>query len=304
MKKILLILTAIILFLAGCKKFDTIEASKVEITKETIDVGWDYIKLDVEYNYLVDLESVALYLSEKEDMTDAKTYECYLEGKTFSVEVDGLKGRTRYYYQFGFDNGYETYKNEMSQFYCDGVDLGLPSGLKWATCNVGADSPEDYGNYYAWGETETAPNDYYSGLDCSTYGLSFSQLQSQGYIDSEGNLTPSHDAATANWGGDWRMPTCDEMKELNNNCTWAWTTQNGVNGYKVTGPNGNSIFLPAAGYRYGSSLYYAGEYGVYWSSTPYEYGSNFAWYLRFDSSGQYMYDSYRGSGLSVRPVTE
>ena len=185
------------------------------------------------------------------------------------------------------------------------VDLGLPSGLKWATCNVGANAPEEYGNYYAWGETEPAPNNNYSSSNCSAYGLSISQLQSQGYIDGDGNLTSSHDAARANWGGSWRMPTEAEQQELLNNCTWTWTTQNGVNGYKVASKtNGNSIFLPAAGIRSGSSLIYAGSYGFYWSSTPDEGNSNYAYYLFFYSSNHYVYYYRRNYGQSVRPVSE
>ena len=182
------------------------------------------------------------------------------------------------------------------------VDLGLPSGKKWAACNVGATSPEEYGDYYAWGETTTKSD--YSSSNCPTYGLSISQLQSQGYIDSEGNLTSQYDAATANWGGDWRMPTYDELNELRNRCTWTWTTQNGVNGYNVEGPSGASIFLPAAGYRFGSSLYGAGINGYYWISTPYESGSDYAYYLNFNGVNHYMYNSYRSNGQSVRPVLE
>ena len=184
------------------------------------------------------------------------------------------------------------------------VDLGLPSGLKWAAYNVGASSPEEYGNYYAWGETGTKST--YTEDNSLTDGLSISELQSQGYIDNEGNLTSSHDAATANWGGSWRMPTKDEQRELLDNCEWEWTTQNDVNGCKVTGPNGNSIFLPAAGYRYGSSLYNDGDYGYYWSSTPndddYDYG---AYGLDFDDGYVYVrWYYYRRDGLTIRPITE
>ena len=177
------------------------------------------------------------------------------------------------------------------------VDLGL--SVKWATCNVGANAPEAYGNYYAWGETSTKA---YTEENCATYGLSNSQLQSQGYIDGEGNLTAQYDAAAANWGGDWRMPTKVEQNELLINCTWTWTTQNGVNGYNVEGPNGNSIFLPAAGYRSGSSLYGAGVYGGFWNSMPYGSNSGSAYYLDFSSSSLYMYYDYRYEGRSVRPV--
>ena len=182
------------------------------------------------------------------------------------------------------------------------VDLGLPSGLKWATCNVGANKPEDYGDYFAWGETSTKAE--YNSDNCPTYGLSKSELQSQGYVDSEGNITSQYDTARAKWGGKWRMPTKAELQELCNECTWTWMSQNGIDGYKVTGPNGNSIFLPAAGYRNGSSLFSAGSYGDYWSSTPYEYDDDGAYDLYFYGSGHFMYDGYRYYGRSVRPVLE
>ena len=181
------------------------------------------------------------------------------------------------------------------------VDLGLPSGLLWATCNVGANSPEEYGNYYAWGETSTKSN--YSSSNCPTYGLTISQLQSQGYIDGEGNLTAQHDAATANWGGDWRMPTYDELQELITSCTWTWTTQNGVNGSNVEGPNGNSIFLPITGYRGGSSCY-AVVSGFYWSSTPFESYDDDAYVLNISSDGHIVGSFTRYFGQSVRPVID
>ena len=187
-----------------------------------------------------------------------------------------------------FENGHEN------------VDLGL--SVKWATCNVGATSPEEYGDYFAWGETTT--KETYTGDNCPTYGLSISQLQTQGYIDSEGNLNPQYDAARANWGGTWRMPTKAEMQELIDNCTWTWTTQNGVNGYSVEGPNGNSIFLPAAGFRHGSSLNNAGSDGYYWSSSPDEDYDSSAYNLYFDSSSHGMGIYSRDSGQSVRPILE
>ena len=180
------------------------------------------------------------------------------------------------------------------------VDLGL--SVKWATCNVGANSPEEYGDYFAWGETST--KETYDYDNCPTYGLSISELQSQGYIDSEGNLTSQYDAATANWGGDWRMPTDDELNELRNRCTWTWTTQNGVNGYNVEGPSGASIFLPAAGDRFGSSLLYAGSSGYYWSSTHSEGNDLSADILRFYSGSHDMSGYARFEGHSVRSILE
>ena len=179
------------------------------------------------------------------------------------------------------------------------VDLGLPSGLLWATCNVGANTPEACGDYFAWGETVTKSE--YTEENCPTYGLTISQLQSQGYIDGEGNLTPQYDAATANWGGDWRMPTYDELNELCTNCTWTWTTQNGVNGYNVEGPNGNSIFLPAAGFRYMSSLEGHGDLGIYWSSATNE-SNSYILILDVDDGYFGMDEDYRRNGHSVRPV--
>lgn len=183
--------------------------------------------------------------------------------------------------------------------YHEAVDLGL--SVKWATCNVGASSPEDYGDYFAWGETTTKSS--YDRDNSTTYGVSISELQFRGIIGSDGNLTAAYDAATANWGGSWRMPTLDEIKELLNNCTRTWTTQNGVKGRKVTGPNGNSIFLPAAGGRYGSDLSNVGSNGRYWSASPYSYSGS-AYCLRFDSDHYDWSDGSRYSGHSVRPVSD
>src|SRR5574344_2053355 len=138
------------------------------------------------------------------------------------------------------------------------VDLGL--SVKWADHNVGATNPEDYGAYFAWGETETKID--YSESTSKWNNVSCSSLQSQGVIDSNSNLTATYDAATVNWGKSWRMPTKVEINELKTKCTWTWTTtSNGIHGYKVVGTNGNSIFLPAAGSRSSSNLYGVGSSG-------------------------------------------
>ncbi len=239
----------------------------------------------------------------------------------YECEISGLESGTTYYVRAYATNSAGISYGEQKEFttldvdggnednYDSGeiaghefVDLGLPSGLKWATCNVGASSPEDYGDYFAWGET--SPKAEYTEENSVTYGLSISELQTQGYIDNEGNLTSSYDAATVNWGGSWRMPTREQMLELVEHCEWEWTQVNGVDGAKVTGPNGNSIFLPAAGDRYGSSLYYAGEYGFCWNSTPDESNSNSAYGLYFNSSYQGVTWYNRLLGQSVRPVAE
>ena len=171
------------------------------------------------------------------------------------------------------------------------VDLGLPSGLKWATCNVGADYPEDYGNYYAWGETYTKTKYDYS----SDYKINNKK-------DISGNAR--YDAARANWGGDWRMPTKSEFQELIDECTWKWSTQNGIDGYKIIGPNGNSIFLPSAGRWYGNEPSNVGYNSYYWSSTI-NAGSYSDWiyYLSFSKYSYEVSDYGNGYyGCSVRPV--
>ena len=187
------------------------------------------------------------------------------------------------------------------------VDLGL--SVKWATCNVGAESPEDYGDYFAWGETTTKTTydkTTYKHRNGSSYTFTkYNTNSSYGTVDNKTTLELNDDAARANWGGSWRMPTDDEMTELRTNCTWTWTTENGVNGYKVTSKvKGESIFLPAAGWRSGTSRYNDGSYGRYWSSTPYESDTEDAYYLRFYSGDHYTSSSYREYGQSVRPVTE
>lgn len=183
------------------------------------------------------------------------------------------------------------------------VDLGL--SVKWATCNVGANAPEEYGDYFAWSEISPKENyiiqtyQYWTDYDGdgSWDSGEFAELG-----DIAGN--PQYDAATANWGGAWRMPTYSEQNELLNNCTWEWTTLNGVNGRRVTGPNGNSIFLPAAGSRLGTSSYNVGSNGDYWSSTPNEDDDYYAFNLYF-GSGHYVWLWIgRYDGHPVRPVLE
>ena len=218
----------------------------------------------------------------------------------FTVNLSNLSAGTKYYVRayainevgtsYGSTISFTTEQSSSTSNTENGhqyVDLGL--SVKWATCNVGTTKPEGYGDYFAWGETRS--KSYYNG---SSYT----------YYDNPTTLPLSADAARANWGGKWRMPTIDEFEELRNNCTWKWTTQNGVNGYKVTSnSNGNYIFLPAAGYRDLGSLYGAGDYGYYWSSSA--YGPNYsttALYMYFYSTWKERKNDYKAAGRSVRPV--
>ena len=185
------------------------------------------------------------------------------------------------------------------------VDLGLPSGTLWADRNVGADAPEAYGDYFAWGEV-TPKTEY----NWSTYKwcngdydtqTKYCTNSSYGTVDGKTVLDLEDDAAYVNMGAEWRMPTKSEQDELCNNCTWTWTTQNGVYGRKVTGPNGNSIFLPAAGNRDYIYLLNERSRGYYWSSSLYV-GSNGAYELGFNSVDFHWFYSPRFEGQSVRAV--
>lgn len=184
------------------------------------------------------------------------------------------------------------------------IDLGL--SVKWATCNVGAEKPEDYGDYFAWGET--SPKNTYNW---STYKwckgsnntmTKYCTFSNYGTVDNKTTLELADDAAHVNWGGSWRMPTKAEQDELRTKCTWVWSDLNGKKGYKVTGPNGNFIFLPAAGFCDNSDLKFAGSYGGYWSSSLSTSGSLSACYWFFNSDGVDLNGYIRYFGRSVRAV--
>ena len=209
---------------------------------------------------------------------------------------DGIQVSTDQYYVFTV-YGNRTLVARFEECKFEAVDLGL--SVKWATFNVGATKPEEYGGYYAWGEIEEKESynkeDYEEPPFNSTVGWS-------------GELPADYDVAHVKWGGDWRMPTSDEQWELYNDCTWQWTNINGVNGYRVTGPNANSIFLPAAGYREGTAFINQNLYGSYWNSSWSSGAAVYLGYLNFNASEL----TYPGSmldyccyyGRSVRPVCE
>ena len=231
-----------------------------------------------------------------------------------TITVTSNDGEKKAKCSVSVNSAYSTDGNENGYDY---VDLGLPSGLKWATCNVGASKPEDYGNHYAWGETETKSN-YNWIYQWSTYIWCNGSLETltkycnnssygyNGFIDNKTFLDPEDDAAHVNWGGKWRMPTDGDWTELLNNCAWIWTQQNNVYGYKVVskiaGYRDKSIFLPAAGISNNAS-----KTGYYWSfnlSMSRPYRPYYAHCFRFDSDNNKFVksDQMRYHGMSVRPV--
>ena len=191
------------------------------------------------------------------------------------------------------------------------VDLGLPSGTLWATCNVGADNPEDIGDYFAWGET--APKDIYDWSNYRYGGMAnwlFAMTKYctdscygfNGFVDNLTVLEPADDAATVNWGSDWRMPTKEDWKELYLKTTCTWITQNGVDGRLFTSWNGNSLFLPATGFRLEGELIGPGL-GIYWSSSLQTDFNERGWSFHFEGENCHVCGTYeRNRGQVVRAV--
>lgn len=232
------------------------------------------------------------------------------------VQKDGEKVQ---YLVSNIDSVYFSSQEDPATNY-EYVDLGL--SVKWATCNVGATKPEEYGDYFAWGETETKTNYSWSTYKwCNGSNKTFtkycnkSNYGNDGFTDTKTTLDPEDDVAHVKWGGKWRMPTIDEQIELINKCAWTWfdegnTEFNGVAGYKVTskkkGYKDRFIFLPAVGGRENTTLWYAGEYGHFWSSSLYASGPDNAELLSFywndDSHDMYDYIHSRFLGQCVRPV--
>ena len=277
----------------------------------------------------------ALYNAEKQsEAYIGGQYTSGVEFKVFTGSLNFEKGK--YYVYNSVSNGFDIPPMDDGSTETQGeheyVDLGLPSGTLWATCNIGASSPEDYGDYFAWGETVPYGKEdkgnamnyafnnngsyvktYYNWSTYKYCNGSYSTLTKYNPISSYGNngftddlteLLPEDDAAYVNWGSGWRMPSIEQCEELRTECQWSWLLQEGVCGYKVTSTtNGNSIFLPAAGCRSDGSLYTAGSYGGYWSRTLSTSSLPSARILGFYSGViSTSNDSGRDNGPSVRPV--
>ncbi len=241
---------------------------------------------------------------------------------TFIAAVSGLQANTTYHVRayatneagtaYGQDIEFTTLQGGGSGEH-EYVDLGLPSGTLWATCNVGANAPEEYGDYFAWGETTTKSTynwstyQYANGtswLDPQlTKYCSHSSCGYNGFTDTLTVLLPEDDAATANWGSGWCMPTGEQWHELVWNTTNIWTKLNGVNGWLFTTVNGASLFLPATGIRWNDVLEDVGSYGGYWASMiMFPVYPEDAEIFVLDSTGHGVTSRHRAEGQSVRPV--
>lgn len=241
-----------------------------------IDKGEHELKLEKEgYNTLTKSFSINdddnLSLNETlSKMQTEKENQSYIVDAQYDEKEESEQG-------YGVVNGYYF------------VDLGLPSGTKWATVNIGGDASEDYGGYFAWGETKSKSK---FGTNSLTNGKKIDNISGKS----------RYDAARSNWGNPWRIPTKAEFQELQEYCIWEWTSLRGKKGYKITGSNGNYIFLPAAGSRRGASLGSANEYGYYWCSEQYGNTGDDAYDLYFNSNNINLHWNSRSHGLSIRPV--
>ena len=335
-----LLATVIGMALASCGD-DEEDTSKntqdVAVTGTVSEVGANYaivngvVNLDAISASYTSVE-VGVEVSTTQDFADSRrTQATDVVGRTISVRVGGLKYSTMYYYRtyvsisslsfdyYGKTLSFTTQKAQGDNGSHVYVDLGLPSGTLWATTNIGAENPEDYGLYFAWGETTGYTQDTSDGhsfywpsykwcngdYDQLTKYCNDSYYGYNGFTDTLTELEPEDDAAYVNWGSGWRMPSKTQFDELINSSytTTTWTTQNGVYGRKITSKsNGNSLFLPAAGYRGDTSLSNAGSVGYYRSRTLTTYFSDDAYYLYFGSGNIYADHNLRSSGYSVRPV--
>ena len=326
-----LMLTVMAMSVVGCSKPEDEEEGDIvvttivptNITQTGADLGG---KVSVSGD--IEPQSLGVCWSVDANPT-ARGLNCYYRetdnwNAPFACTITNLEPNTTYHvrayaYYLGYYYGEDvTFTTETNVTYTEGtlngytwIDLGLPSGTLWATCNVGANDPWEIGGYFAWGETST--KDYYNsdtykyGVIDGAYYLSKycpnANYGYQGYTDSRTVLEAEDDAATIKWGAGWRTPTKEEIKELYDNTTSVWTTEHGINGRRITSSNGGSIFLPAGGYIDGYDTHYLGQHGEYWSSSLYTERPYQAWLLVVDN--EYFSPSSRGgrkNGYTVRPV--
>lgn len=328
MKKLSILLACVLVALAACTKSKEVHPEIGDGNDEIVTVGMKDVHVEYTRTDHAELQKVVFHYNLTEaqqfvaaEMTKRETF--------FELTLNDLLSDTLYsYYYELFPNNGDAFNTSQKTFRTqafdapeppippsgehDYVDLGLPSGLLWATCNVGANAPEERGDYFAWGETETHTNIGYDYIwtnykYCNGYYdqlTKYCNIPSCGYNGFTDNLTilqPDDDAANVNWGGDWRTPDINEWNELFSYCTQTWTIQNGKNGRLFTSPNGNVLFLPAAGFRNEDFCFYNST-GSYWSSTLYPDTPISARTFIFDSELHKKGGHPRAMGSTVRPV--
>lgn len=237
-------------------------------------------------------------IADNPSFDSSRTLESVVVDDSCYTLVSGLKPGTTYYYKMSVHDRFSTVEGNVLSFKTGGtshqyVDLGL--SVNWSICNIGAVNPEEFGNYYAWGETTSK-----SSYSIDNYSLFADTTFVEIGTDISGT---SYDAARAEWGDQWRMPTLNEVKELIEKCTWQWTKLNGVHGQMVTGPNGNHIFLPATGGINDSDVVDVGSFGRYWTGSILEYTDK-ACYLGFEEGFVGWNYNYRYFGRTIRPVID
>ena len=238
----------------------------------------------IENDKTIDGEGVGSFQSILSDLSQNTTY--YV--RAYATNSEG----TAYGEEVTFKTLEEIIDDGTSINGYEYVDLGLPSGLKWATHNIGAAAPHESGDYFAWGEINTKAE--YTEMNCTSYGLNMQDIAGD----------PQYDAARANWGATWKVPSKKDFEELMNECTWEWMVINGKGCKKVTGPNGNYIILPITGYQYGTSFYME-DFGYYWTSTPISTYEQFSYDFFFDEEYNLsMGFDERCYGQAIRPVSE
>lgn len=227
------------------------------------------------------------------------------------IMLQALDSDTEYFYRPYLKIGGVTLYGNVQSFVTEkipdsAVDLGLPSGTLWADRNVGAYAPHEYGYYYSWGMTVSLPVNHWSTYawydGVYDYLIKYNLNNHEGVVDNRTHLEPCDDAATVHYGEKWRMPTLEEQRELLECCEWTWGEQNAVAGYYVKGPNGNSIFIPASGYRSYNEVVNAGISAVYWANSVADGCAFFAYGMMFDKSSNDIMGFSRDYGCTVRAV--
>ena len=288
------------------------DVTEVEVTKESFSASFQVTFKSNEIKSLAKTLEVGVCYSETNENITVQSGRRILGSSLgiYSFTLSSLLSGTTYYWRPYVKLGNLVWYGDVGEVttlatIINGhkfIDLGLPSGLLWAETNIGAKTAADDGNYYAWGETTTKSN-----YTWSTYKYGSYNITKYNSTDGKTVLENADDAAYVNWGSSCRMPTEAEFEELIDNCTWTKSSKSNssgssVNGYRVTSEkNGNSIFFPLSGYRYGDYLDNHGSYGSYWSSTLDTSGVDYAYCF---GGGRYMYYNTRYRGSTVRPVAE